>query len=70
MLDEVQIAVNKNQIRSTRTRRRHPRASGVGTPAPSTLGMDEAEMREIGSIIGDVVRTPDDGGRRRRRAAA
>ena len=62
VLDEVQIAVNKNQIPFDPNPPSAPSGLRLGTPACSTLGMDEVEMREIGSIIGDVVRTPDDEG--------
>jgi glycine hydroxymethyltransferase len=62
VLDEVQIAVNKNQIPFDPNPPSVPSGLRLGTPACATLGMDEAEMREIGSIIGDVVRTPDDEG--------
>jgi glycine hydroxymethyltransferase len=62
VLDEVQIAVNKNQIPFDPNPPSAPSGLRLGTPACSTLGMDEAEMREIGSIIGDVARTPDDDG--------
>jgi glycine hydroxymethyltransferase len=62
VLDEVQIAVNKNQIPFDPNPPSAPSGLRLGTPACSTLGMDEAEMREIGSIIGDVVRAPDDEG--------
>jgi glycine hydroxymethyltransferase len=62
VLDEVQIAVNKNQIPFDPNPPSAPSGLRLGTPACATLGMDEAEMREIGSIIGDVVRTPDDEG--------
>ncbi|HYT29303.1 MAG TPA: serine hydroxymethyltransferase, partial [Actinomycetota bacterium] len=36
-------------------------ASGirVGTPGPATLGMDEPEMKEIGRLIADVVKSAD-----------
>jgi glycine hydroxymethyltransferase len=35
-------------------------ASGirVGTPGPATLGMDEPEMKEVASIMGEVLRSP------------
>jgi glycine hydroxymethyltransferase len=34
----------------------------VGTPACSTLGMDEPEMREIASILGGALKQPEDEG--------
>jgi glycine hydroxymethyltransferase len=62
VLDEVQMAVNKNQIPFDPNPPSAPSGLRLGTPACSTLGMDEPEMREIGSIIGDVLRNPDDEG--------
>jgi len=62
VLDEVQMAVNKNQIPFDPNPPSAPSGLRLGTPACSTLGMDESEMREIGSIIGDVLRNPDDDG--------
>jgi glycine hydroxymethyltransferase len=62
LLDEVGIALNKNQIPFDPNPPSAPSGIRVGTPACSTLGMDEAEMREIGSIIGDVLRSPEDAG--------
>jgi glycine hydroxymethyltransferase len=62
VLDEVQMAVNKNQIPFDPNPPSAPSGIRIGTPACSTLGMDEPEMREIGSIIGEVLRTPDDDG--------
>jgi glycine hydroxymethyltransferase len=62
VLDEVQIAINKNQIPFDPNPPSAPSGIRVGTPACSTLGMDEPEMREIGSIIGDVLRSPEDSG--------
>ena len=38
--------------------RRRPSGIRVGTPGPSTLGMDEPEMREIASIMAEALRTP------------
>jgi glycine hydroxymethyltransferase len=60
VLDEVQIAVNKNQIPFDPNPPSAPSGIRVGTPACSTLGMDEPEMREIAGIIGDVLRAPED----------
>ena len=34
----------------------------MGTPGPSTLGMDEPEMREIANIMADVLKAADDTG--------
>jgi glycine hydroxymethyltransferase len=62
VLDEVQMAVNKNQIPFDPNPPSAPSGIRIGTPACSTLGMDEPEMREIGSIIGEVLRSPDDEG--------
>ena len=35
---------------------------GVGTPGPATLGLDEPEMKEVASILGEVLRQPGDEG--------
>jgi glycine hydroxymethyltransferase len=60
--DEVGITLNKNQIPYDPNPPSSPSGIRVGTPACSTLGMDEPEMREISAIIGDVLRHPDDDG--------
>jgi len=60
--DEIGVALNKNGIPFDDRPPLDPSGMRVGTPGPATLGMDEAEMKEIGNIIGDVVRTPDDEG--------
>ena len=58
-LDAVHITVNKNTIpfdtNSPFT------ASGIrlGTPALTTRGMKEGEMREIGKMIASIIREPD-----------
>jgi len=62
VLDAVQIAVNKNQIPFDPNPPSAPSGIRVGTPACSTLGMDEPEMREIASIIGEALRSPEDEG--------
>jgi glycine hydroxymethyltransferase len=62
VLDDVQIAVNKNQIPFDPNPPSAPSGIRIGTPACSTLGMDEPEMREIGSIIGEALRSPADDG--------
>jgi glycine hydroxymethyltransferase len=60
--DEVGIALNKNQIPYDPNPPSTPSGIRVGTPGPSTLGMDEPEMREIASIMGDVLKSPADAG--------
>jgi glycine hydroxymethyltransferase len=60
--DEVGIALNKNQIPFDPNPPSTPSGIRVGTPGPSTLGMDEPEMREIASIMADVLKSPDDTG--------
>jgi glycine hydroxymethyltransferase len=60
--DEVGIALNKNQIPFDPNPPSTPSGIRVGTPGPSTQGMDEPEMREIASIMADVLKAPDDAG--------
>ena len=60
--NEVGIALNKNQIPYDPNPPSSPSGIRVGTPGPSTLGMDEPEMREIASIMGDVLKAPEDAG--------
>jgi len=60
--DQIGISLNKNQIPYDPNPPSSPSGIRVGTPACSTLGMDEPEMREIASIMGDALRTPDDDG--------
>ena len=60
--DEVGIALNKNQIPYDPNPPSAPSGIRVGTPGPATLGMDEAEMAEIASIIGEVLKNPEDAG--------
>jgi glycine hydroxymethyltransferase len=62
VLDDVQIAVNKNQIPFDPNPPSAPSGIRIGTPACATLGMDEPEMREVGSIIGEALRSPADDG--------
>jgi len=58
--DEVGISLNKNQIPYDPNPPSAPSGIRVGTPGPSTLGMDEPEMAEIAGIIGAVLRAPGD----------
>jgi glycine hydroxymethyltransferase len=59
--DEVGIALNKNQIPYDPNPPSSPSGIRVGTPGPATLGMDEPEMAEIASIIGEILKYPEDG---------
>jgi glycine hydroxymethyltransferase len=58
--DAVGIALNKNQIPYDPNPPSTPSGIRVGTPGPSTLGMDEGEMKEVAGIIGDALRGPSD----------
>jgi len=62
VLDEVQVALNKNQIPFDPNPPSAPSGIRVGTPACATLGMDEPEMREVASVIADVCKAPEDEG--------
>jgi glycine hydroxymethyltransferase len=37
-----------------------PSGIRVGTPGPATLGMDEPEMKEVASIMGELLRNVAD----------
>src|SRR5918992_869100 len=58
--DEVGIALNKNAIPFDPLPPLKASGIRVGTPGPATLGMDEPEMKEVASVLGDVLRAPDD----------
>ena len=60
VLDEVGMALNKNQIPFDPNPPSAPSGIRIGTPGVSTLGMDEPEMREIASIVGDTLRNAED----------
>jgi glycine hydroxymethyltransferase len=60
VLDQVGMALNKNQIPFDPNPPSSPSGVRIGTPGVSTLGMDEPEMREIASIVGDTLRSPED----------
>ncbi len=56
LLDEANITANKNTIPFETLSVRETSGVRFGTPATTTRGMRETEMREIGSIIGSLVR--------------
>jgi glycine hydroxymethyltransferase len=60
VMDEVGISLNKNAIPFDPQPPSTPSGIRVGTPGPATLGMDEAEMKEIAGVMGDALRHPDD----------
>ncbi len=58
--DDVGIAINKNAIPFDPLPPLKASGIRVGTPGPATLGMDEPEMKEVASIMGNVLRSPSD----------
>jgi glycine hydroxymethyltransferase len=58
--DNVGIAINKNAIPFDPLPPMKASGMRVGTPGPATLGMDEPEMKEVASIMGEVLRARDD----------
>jgi glycine hydroxymethyltransferase len=58
--DRVGIALNKNAIPFDPMPPMDPSGIRVGTPAVATVGMDEAEMKEVAAVIGEAVRAGDD----------
>ncbi len=60
--DDVGIALNKNAIPFDPLPPGTASGIRVGTPGPATLGMDEPEMKEVASVVGEVLRSPKDDG--------
>jgi glycine hydroxymethyltransferase len=58
--ERVGIALNKNAIPFDPLPPASASGIRVGTPGPATLGMDEPEMKEVATIIGGVLREPED----------
>ncbi len=58
--DDIGVALNKNGIPFDPMPPMNPSGIRVGTPGPATLGMDEPEMKEAASIIGEALRHPQD----------
>ncbi len=57
-LEEVNITVNKNTIPFDPNKPFVASGIRLGTPALTTRGMKEAEMRQIGRMIAEVIREP------------
>jgi glycine hydroxymethyltransferase len=58
--NEVGITLNKNAIPFDPMPPMDPSGIRVGTAATAALGMDEPEMKEIATIIGEALRGPSD----------
>jgi glycine hydroxymethyltransferase len=62
VLDEAYITVNKNAIPFDQNPPLNPSGVRLGSPAVTTRGFREAEMREVGSLIAEVlgnIKSPD-----------
>jgi glycine hydroxymethyltransferase len=58
-LDEVHITVNKNTIPFDTNKPFVASGIRLGTPALTTRGMKQSEMKQIGEIIASVIREPE-----------
>ncbi|AMV16859.1 serine hydroxymethyltransferase [Planctomyces sp. SH-PL14] len=59
-LDKAGITVNKNMIPYDQRKPLDPSGIRIGTPALTTRGMKEAEMKKVGAWILEALKTPDD----------
>ena len=58
-LEKARITVNKNTIPFDQNKPFVASGLRIGTPAVTTRGMKEAEMREIGRLIAEVIHEPE-----------
>jgi glycine hydroxymethyltransferase len=61
-LEDCNIIVNKNMVPYDPEPPMRTSGVRIGTPALTTRGMEEEELREIGEMIGRRIRNPDDTG--------
>lgn len=59
-LDKAGITVNKNMIPYDQRKPLDPSGIRIGTPALTTRGMKEAEMKKVGAWILEALKTPED----------
>src|SRR3989338_2069699 len=59
-LDEVKITVNKNMIPFDQENAFNASGIRIGTPAVTTRGMKENEMKEIAKLIDQTLKAPQD----------
>ena len=60
LLDEVGLCVNKNMIPFDPRKPRDPSGIRLGTPAITTRGMRESEMKTIGELVNKAIEFKDD----------
>ncbi|MGM0371605.1 MAG: serine hydroxymethyltransferase [Halobacteriota archaeon] len=59
-LEEAGIVLNANTVPGETRSAKEPSGIRIGSPALTTRGFDEAEMREVGQLIGRVIDNIDD----------
>ena len=60
VLDEIGITVNKNTIPFDKQSPFVTSGIRIGTPAVTSRGFKEAEMKEIASIMANLLKNPED----------
>ncbi|WP_224336502.1 serine hydroxymethyltransferase [Haloprofundus halobius] len=68
-LDDVGIVLNANTVPGETRSPFNPSGIRIGTPALTTRGFGEEQMRTVGELVVDVLDDPEDGEARRRAAA-